>query len=91
MRSAILLLVSTVPSMSIRIEHVVQEKDEEIRGVTLAFDEKLINRMSLGDGHVILLREFVVKTGTHEPCNVWLIDTGQDMFLWPHGITSSRA
>jgi len=61
MLNAIQFIVSTVSTMCIRIEHVVQQEDEEIRWVTLSFAEKLINKVNLGDGHVILLREFIVK------------------------------
>jgi len=61
MSNAMLLFVSTVSIMRVRVEHIVQEEDEEIRGVAFAFGEELINRVNLSDGHVILLREFIVK------------------------------
>ena len=57
-----MLLLTTVSNMRIRIEHVVQEENEEIRRVALAFGEEIINVVSLSDGQFILLREFILKT-----------------------------
>jgi hypothetical protein len=47
--------------VGIRIEHIVQEQDEEIRRVALAFGEELVNPVGLANGQFILLRQFIVK------------------------------
>ena len=61
MLDAILLLLSTLSNMRIRVEHVAQEQDEEIRRVALAFGEEIINVVGLSEGQVILGRKFILK------------------------------